>query len=611
MPPLGALGAATGAIAIGTAATSTSTTTIILIETRTGTSTGDKLARATNGSTMRNTVEMPRMATEIRPINLADAVRVAPVVRAVSEDLVVRVALVVPEDPVVPVVRAALVVPEDPVVPVVWVALVVPEDLVEPAVPVALVVPAAGELELDRAAAALVRSHPRAQLAVALRRTKSVIAAHRPDLVPRLAAEEDLAAVAETTRAPAAVEVAQVWEAAVTVAAAAVTVAVAAAVTVAVAVAEDIAVAVAAAVVAVDAAAAADAEDKRRIDGEKTMKTKRNTMTSSKMITLAAFILAIGFLAPALTAAPEKKETAAKQEEAQATPQPGQKQFDTPKQAADALIQVATNFDVAAAKEILGPDGEDIVSSEDPVQDKNRATEFAAKAKEKTSVEIDKKNANHAILLVGNDDFPLPIPIMKQKGKWFFDTKVGREEILNRRIGANELNAIQICRGFVEAQHEYAQEKHGDSKVNQYAQRIISTPDKQDGLAWQNADGTWGGPVGEEAAKALEQGYSNPGKPQPYHGYYFKVLKGQGPAAPMGEMDFVVGGAMIGGFALAAAPAEYRVTGVQTFMVGPDGVVYEKDLGADTLKAFQSMDRYNPDKTWKVTEDDVEDDSQD
>ena len=338
------------------------------------------------------------------------------------------------------------------------------------------------------------------------------------------------------------------------------------------------------------------------------MKTKRNTMTSSRMIVLAASILITGFLGSVSVAAPEKKEAAAKQE-AQGTPQPGQKEFDTPKQAADALIQVAANFDVAVAKEILGPDGDDIISSDEPVQDKNRATEFANKAKEKTSVELDKQNPNHAILLVGKDDFPLPIPIVKQKGKWFFDTKVGREEILNRRIGANELNAIQICRGFVESQHEYAQEKHDDSKVNQYAQRIISTPGKHDGLAWQNADGTWGGPVGEEIAKALEQGYTE--RSQPFHGYYFKVLKGQGPAAPLGQMDFVVKGAMIGGFALAAAPAQYRVTGVQTFIVGPNGVVYQKDLGADTLKAFQSMDRYNPDKTWSVTEDDLEEDSQD
>ena len=198
---------------------------------------------------------------------------------------------------------------------------------------------------------------------------------------------------------------------------------------------------------------------------------------------------------------------------------------------------------------------------------------------------------------------------MKQKGKWYFDVKAGRQEILNRRIGANELDAIAICRGFVEAQQEYAQEKHDDSKVNQFAQRIISTPGKHDGLAWQNADGTWGGPVGEEVAKALEQGYSE--RSQPFHGYYFKVLKGQGPAAPLGQMDFVVKGAMIGGFALAAAPAQYRVTGVQTFIVGPNGAVYQKDLGANTLKAFQSMDRYNPDKTWKVTEDDVEEESQD
>jgi hypothetical protein len=326
-------------------------------------------------------------------------------------------------------------------------------------------------------------------------------------------------------------------------------------------------------------------------------------MTSSKISLVASAILISCWLGLAVQAAPPGKT------DAPPTSQPKQKQFDTPKEAADALIQAAETFDVAGAKEILGPGSEDVISSEDPVMDKNRALAFAAKAKEKNSIQIDKKDPNRAILLVGNDDFPLPIPIVKRKGKWSFDTKVGREEILNRRIGANELNAIQICRGFVEAQHEYAQEKHDDSKVNQYAQHVLSTPGKHDGLAWQNSDGTWGGPVGEEVAKALAEGYSAQ-RGQPYHGYYFKVLKGQGPAAPMGEMDFVVGGAMIGGFALAAAPAEYRVTGVETFIVGPDGVVYEKDLGPDTLKTFQGMDRYDPDKTWKVTEDDVEDDSQ-
>jgi DUF2950 family protein len=335
------------------------------------------------------------------------------------------------------------------------------------------------------------------------------------------------------------------------------------------------------------------------------MKSKANIMTSSKFFVIGCAIVNYSLLVLASQGAPEQK-----QESTSAAAQPQQKQFDTPKQAGDALIQVAANFDPAAAKEILGPDSEDIVASEDPVEDKNRATAFAEKAKEKNSIELDKKDSNRAILLVGNDDFPLPIPIVKRKGKWSFDTKVGREEILNRRIGANELNAIEICRGFVEAQHEYAQEKHDDSKVNQYAQHVLSTPGKHDGLAWQNPDGTWGGPVGESVAKALQEGYSAE-RGKAFHGYYFKVLKGQGPAAPMGEMDFVVGGAMIGGFGLAAAPAEYRVTGVQTFIVGPDGVVYEKDLGPDTLKTFQSMDRYNPDKSWKVTEDDVEDDSQD
>ena len=326
-------------------------------------------------------------------------------------------------------------------------------------------------------------------------------------------------------------------------------------------------------------------------------------MTSSKISLIASAIAISCLLGLALHAAPPAKTEAA------AASQPQQKQFDTPKQAVDSLLTAAATFDVPALKQTLGPDGEDLVSSEDPVADKTRALAFADKAKEKNSVEIDKKDPNRAILLVGNDDFPLPIPIVKRKGKWSFDTKVGREEILNRRIGANELNAIEICRGFVEAQHEYAQEKHDDSKVNQYAQHVLSTPGKHDGLAWKNANGTWEGPVGEEAAKALEEGYKAE-RGQPYHGYYFKVLKGQGPAAPMGQMDFVVGGAMIGGFALAAAPAEYRVTGVQTFIVGPDGVVYEKNLGPDTLKTFQSMDRYNPDKTWKVTKDDVEDDSQ-
>ena len=274
-----------------------------------------------------------------------------------------------------------------------------------------------------------------------------------------------------------------------------------------------------------------------------------------------------------------------------------QKSFATAKEAADALVAAAEGYDVAALRAILGPDGEPLVTSADPVKDREVAATFATRAREKTAVVTDPHNANRATLSVGNDDWPLPIPIVRKSGAWHFDSNAGQQEILHRRIGENELDAIQICRGFVEAQDEYALLNPEASAVNQYAQRIISSPGKQDGLAWRNADGTWGGPVGEAIARAIEQGYSDP--PSPYHGYLFKVLKGQGPAAPMGEMDFVVKGVMIGGFALLAAPAEYLVTGVKSFMVSHDGVVCEKDLGGRTLDVFKATERYNPDRTWK------------
>jgi hypothetical protein len=404
--------------------------------------------------------------------------------------------------------------------------------------------------------------------------TASVI---RTSLVPAVAAAAlaVVAAAVAAQREPAPIEVATAWEAAGTAAAAEGAV--------------DTEAAVEAAVAAVE-----EDGDKRFDDGGTPMKSKSNIMTSSKA--LASMILIFGCLAASLSAAPP-----AKQDTGAATTAGKPKQFNTPKEAADSLVQAAESFDVPALKEILGPDSDDIISSEDPVADKNRAVAFATKAKEANALGLDSKNPNRAILTVGKDNFQLPIPIVKNKGKWSFDTKIGREEILNRRIGTNELDAIAICRGFVEAQEEYSQTKHDDSKVNQYAQKIISTPGKQDGLAWKNADGTWGGPVGEGVARALEQGYSD--KTKPFHGYFFKVLKGQGPAASMGQMDFMVGDAMIGGFALAAAPAEYRVTGVKTFIVGPNGVVYEKDLGKDTLKTFETMDKYNPDKTWKPTGD--------
>jgi hypothetical protein len=284
------------------------------------------------------------------------------------------------------------------------------------------------------------------------------------------------------------------------------------------------------------------------------------------------------------------------------TPAPSaQTAFDTPESAAQALIQAAGSYDVPTLLKILGADAQDLVSSEDSVGDKERASEFARLGQEKHSIAISPKNPGRAELSVGNDDWPLPIPIVRRSGKWFYDTKAGRQEILFRRIGENELDVIETCRLFVDAQKEYAQEKHDGSPITQYAQRVISTAGKQDGLAWQNADGTWAGPLGEEVAKAITQGY-NVSDP-PYEGYHFKVLKGQGPAAPLGQIDFMVEGVMIGGFALAAAPAQYGVTGIQTFIVSHDGVVYQKDLGPGTQAAFSSMERYNPDKTWKRAED--------
>ena len=295
-------------------------------------------------------------------------------------------------------------------------------------------------------------------------------------------------------------------------------------------------------------------------------------------------------LAPALDASAQDKSKAA----APAAPQ--QKTFETPKAAADALVEAAEKYDVTALTQILGKDGEALVVTADPVQDKNQLAAFAAKAREKSEIVTDKKNPNKAVLQLGDQDWPMPIPIVRKGGKWLFDSKAGRTEILYRRIGSNELGAIEACHNYVEAQQEYALQKHDGSSLNQYAQKVISTEGKQDGLAWKNPDGTFGGPLGGDLARVLAEGYSK--KAEPFHGYYFKILKGQGPAAPIGRIDFVVKGVMIGGFALVAAPAEYRVTGVKTFIVSHDGVVYEKDLGPKTVEAFKAMELYNPDKTW-------------
>lgn len=330
----------------------------------------------------------------------------------------------------------------------------------------------------------------------------------------------------------------------------------------------------------------------RRMTREETMKTRRSSFISPT-IPFALLLVASLCIVPTTVIA-----------QAQAAAQPtaaGPKAFDTPQQAAQELIKAAAAYDVPGLMAIFGPDGEDFVSSADPVRDKNNAVAFAEEAQAKNSVSVSTSNPNLATIIVGDEGWPFPVPLVKKAGKWYFNAKEGRQEILYRRIGANELDAITVCRGYVEAQREYALEIHDDSGVNQYAQKIFSSPGKQDGLYWQNADGSSGGPIGDAVAKALAEGYST-GKAG-FHGYYFKILKGQGPAAPLGKIDYVIEGIMIGGFGLVAVPAEYRVTGVKTFIVSNSGIVYQKDLGPDSLNIVKNMELYNPDKTWQPTED--------
>ncbi|HKW01775.1 MAG TPA: DUF2950 domain-containing protein [Vicinamibacterales bacterium] len=321
--------------------------------------------------------------------------------------------------------------------------------------------------------------------------------------------------------------------------------------------------------------------------------------TKTWLTTVAAIALSAPLVLSQTPAKPAAPQTPAPRPPAATATKPpaGAKAFATTKEAADALIQAASAFDVDALVAIVGPDGKDLVTTEDPVRDKSYAAAFAALAHEAQLVVVDPANPARATLQVGADHWPLPIPLVRLGGKWYFDANKGRDEILFRRVGTNELDAIEICRGFVEAQKDYALDLHDNSGVHQYAQRIISSPGKQDGLYWKNADGSAGGPISEAVAKAIEEGYDVE-KASAYHGYYFHVLKAQGPAAHLGEMDYVINGLMIGGFALIATPAEYGVTGVQTFIVSYEGVVYQKDLGPDSVALAKKIDRYNPDKTW-------------
>jgi hypothetical protein len=277
-----------------------------------------------------------------------------------------------------------------------------------------------------------------------------------------------------------------------------------------------------------------------------------------------------------------------------------QQAFKTPDEAAAALVGAAKAGDPKAIVTVLGPDGADIASSGDPVADAATREKFVAAydAKHQITMEGD----NKAIVVIGQEDFPLPIPLLRKDGAWRFDTEAGREEILFRRIGKNELDAIQSSLAYVDAQNEYADKDRTGAGKGLYAQRIISSAGKKDGLYWPDAQNNDASPLGELIAKATAQGYRTGGGRTPYHGYYVKILKKQGAAAAGGELEYVVKDKMIGGFALVAYPAEYRNSGVMTFIVNHNGIVYEKDLGPRTADIAEKMTAYNPDSSWHKAE---------
>ena len=273
-----------------------------------------------------------------------------------------------------------------------------------------------------------------------------------------------------------------------------------------------------------------------------------------------------------------------------------QEQFKTPEAAVDALIGAAKSGDTKAVLAVLGPDGQAIVSSGDPVADRNTREKFFSAYDAKHSIELEGNGTQ--TLILGDDNWPFPIRLINNAGKWQFDTKEGLDEILRRRIGRNELSAIQVAQAYVQAQNEYAALDPAGLGRGVYAQRIVSRPGKKDGLYWPTAEGETQSPFGDLAAQASAEGYQAGGKPIPYHGYYYRILTRQGAGAPGGAYDYLVKGKLKGGFALIATPAEYGNSGIMTFMVNHDGTVFEKDLGPKTAKAAAKIDAFVPDQGW-------------
>ena len=277
-----------------------------------------------------------------------------------------------------------------------------------------------------------------------------------------------------------------------------------------------------------------------------------------------------------------------------------QRMFGSPEEAVNGLISALKSNDSKALGAIFGPEGEDLVSSGDSVADERRRKKFVLLYEEKHRLQ--EESAEKFCLHVGKEDWPFPIPISKKDSGWYFDSAEGRDEILARRIGRNELSAIQVCLCYVDAQREYASKDRNHDGFLEYAQKLMSDAGTKNGLYWETGKGDEQSPLGPLLARAQRKGYAldqSNGIPSPYHGYYYKILTAQGENAPGGAYDYVVKGKMIGGFALVAYPAQYGVSGIMTFVVNHDGIVYQKDLGENTEKAAQAMKLFNPDSTWQ------------
>jgi hypothetical protein len=278
------------------------------------------------------------------------------------------------------------------------------------------------------------------------------------------------------------------------------------------------------------------------------------------------------------------------------------KSFESPEAGVQALIEALRPFDESRVVGILGPDADEVLSSGDPVADANMRETFLKEYDTKHS--IAKADDNTATLVVGNDDWPMPIPLVKSGGAWRFDTASGKEEILNRRIGKNELDAIEVCRAIVDAQDDYADADPMKTGKRAYAAKILSDPGTRDGLYWETKEGEPLSPLGELVADAVVQGYPIPTSadhtPQPYHGYYYHMLHAQGAGAAGGARSYVENGLLTGGFGVIAWPADYENSGIMTFIVNQAGVVYQKDLGPDTETIAAAMTDFDPGEGWEI-----------